>query len=88
MVKSATRASPKVEQPGFPWLALLLVVSGITLVLQIFPGLWFGTLSILSATGSTILSIVDVRAWTWKAFASAFSLAIVVLFALRAWSAK
>jgi hypothetical protein len=56
------------------WLECLLAASVLTLVFQLFPSLW-----------AALSSYVDVRGWTWRSYAAASALAIVVLVAAKAW---
>jgi len=62
------------ETRGVPWLEFLLGVSILALVFQLCPGLWFG-----------LLAALDVRNWTWKAWATLNALVIIILVAIRAW---
>ena len=66
-------ASEELEA-GFPWLWALLGISFLTLVLQLVPSAWW-----------SVPAILDVRLWTWRAYASVCTVAIVVLVAARAW---
>jgi hypothetical protein len=59
------------------WLEVLIFVAVVTLLFQLFPNLWWGA-----------LAVIDVRNWTWKSYAVASSIAVVVLVALRAWSER
>jgi hypothetical protein len=56
------------------WIWLLLAISLTTLIFQVFPSAWW-----------VVVSIVDVRSWTWRSYATAFAVALVVLMAARAW---
>jgi hypothetical protein len=72
-----SRSAPQTAEAGVPWVGTLLSVSVLTLVLQLFPGVYWAALAIL-----------DVRLWTWRAYAVTFALALVALVALRAWRAS
>ena len=62
------------EKSGFPWLEVLLVLSVLALVFQLFPDLWFGTLFVL-----------DFRHWTWTGWSAANAVVLLVLIFIRAW---
>ena len=56
------------------WLWLLLIASVFSLFFQLFPGAWWA-----------VVSILDIRSWTWRAYAAICAVGIVVLVAVRAW---
>jgi hypothetical protein len=63
------------EAPGnLTWIWLLLAASALTLFFQLVPSAW-----------SAVVWALDVRVWTWRAFAGVFAAAVVVLVAVRAW---
>jgi uncharacterized membrane protein YbhN (UPF0104 family) len=56
---------------------ILLALSCLTLLFQIFPSAFW-----------TSLAIVDLRNWTWRSYAVVSTVAIVTLVTLRAWSER
>ncbi|HEY1601866.1 MAG TPA: hypothetical protein VGG64_19850 [Pirellulales bacterium] len=58
----------------FPWLEFLLLLGGISLVLELSP----------SAT-STILGVIDIRRWSWSSWAAAEVVVIFILGGLAIW---
>jgi len=74
---TAVRASrpSRTKQPRrFPVAEALLVILTISLVFQLFPELWW-----------RCLAIVNIRRWTWRSWAVASFLWIVVMVGLKAW---
>ena len=59
---------------GFPWLGVLLAVSIVSLVFQLFPSVWWG-----------LLAIVDIRSWSWRSWAVASAVWIVCLVGMKTW---
>jgi hypothetical protein len=62
------------EESRFFRLETLLAVSCAALLFQLFPSIWWG-----------LLATLDLRNWTWRYYAAASAMAIVVLLALKAW---
>jgi hypothetical protein len=61
------------SRPSF-WLEVVFALSCASLLFQLFPGVWWA-----------LISVVDVRNWTWRSYAAVSALTIVVLFVARAW---
>jgi hypothetical protein len=57
-----------------PWLRIALVISCVTLVLQLVAKAWW-----------PVVSYLDPRDWSWRSYATACAVSIVVLMATRAW---
>ena len=64
--------NPRYGRRGFAWLEFLLIVTAITLLLQIWPGF-----------GSMLLFAVDVRNWTRGVWFTANSLIVLLLIGIR-----
>jgi hypothetical protein len=58
----------------FSWVEWALAFTFAALVFQLFPSLWWA-----------VISVVDVRNWTWRSYAAVSTIAIVVLFVAKAW---
>ncbi len=71
--QSARQAAPKPEARS-RWIEVLLVISGMALVVQLFPSFWW-----------SVLTIIDVRGWTWRSWAVASAIWIVALVGIKAW---
>jgi hypothetical protein len=71
---SGARQSKPRREWQIGWVEVLLVASLITLGFQLFPGVW-----------SWVVDIVDIRNWTWRSYAVASILWIVVFSAIKAW---
>ena len=83
-MKSRKPAPPAaVQDSHVPWLELVLGVSVFTLVLQLVPGLRRATEWVFDIAWWTVGTLVDVRSWTWKGYASAFAIMICVLGVMR-----
>ena len=59
------------------WADALFVLGVLALMFQVFPNVWW-----------SLLSLLDVRDWTWRACATISAGAIVVLYVVRAWQAN
>jgi hypothetical protein len=69
------------EVRPYPWLEIALAGSAISLLLQIFPGVWWSTVSVWAV----VLSYLDVRGWTWRSYATVSGIAMVTLAIIKAW---
>ncbi len=63
-----------IEEAGDRWLWVLLAVRRLTLALQLVPTVWWA-----------LVSIFDIRSWTWREYAAICAVAIVALVAVGAW---
>jgi hypothetical protein len=73
-----TRVTPAIredDESSFPWLESALVVSGLALFFQLFPGAWSSVVSV----AAFIFSYVDVRGWTWRSYAVVCAVMIAAL---------
>jgi hypothetical protein len=61
---------------GLIWLWLLFFVSGLCLLFQLFPSVWWA-----------FVSIFDIRNWTWRSYAIVCAVALVMLTAYL-WNAE
>lgn len=68
------RASLPKRDILFGWPELLLLIGLLGLVLQLFPDV-----------GARILAFIDVRTWTWRAYAVVCGIWVVSLVVLKAW---
>jgi hypothetical protein len=68
------QARPAQGRPWFFRLETWLVLAGLFLVFQVFPGLFWG-----------LLYLIDVRNWSWGAWVGAEIGAVIILLALWRW---
>jgi hypothetical protein len=74
MKSKTARQSKPLRKWQVGWTETLLVASLVALGFQLFPGAW-----------TWVLGIVDIRNWTWRSYAIASAIWIVVFTAIKAW---
>ena len=55
-------------ESAFPWLESCFIISFLALILHLFPAVWWA-----------LVSVVDLRQWTWRSYAVLFAIAVAVL---------
>ena len=82
-VRMVTVVAHDEEAIDITWMDLVLVVSilvlGLVIFFQLFPGVWASVVSLLAV----VFSYIDVRGWTWRSYAVVCAVAISVLVILK-----
>ena len=79
MARTRQRVKLVLDEPTMSprWLVVLLVLSSLSLLLQLFPRLRWA-----------VVAVVDVRDWSWRSYSALFAAVIVLLVAVRAWQER